>query len=296
MWKGPKLNYSSESLKHPKDEKAEKSKRWSRRSKQSRDQEPPAEKAEATGAVGTAAEKPSAEKPSAEKPSAEKPSAEKPSAEDTSENLPEMYRSQTAEGENGVVVTGAAAEPATPAKTPPSKPESRLRNWFKGRRRASPRPKEPAQKEANRTTSSADAAVRRDSRGAALGSHPITGDELVDMQRRRSSLASAPEEGAQSGAKETGEGKRPSRLRSSFIKMASRNNRESKTNGHAGGAAGGESQAAEPSEAQGTSTADREGLRDSAAEQGLPVPPAIGKQTSNGTGAGTRESRFSEDL
>lgn len=276
MWKGPKLNYSPESLKHPKDEKAEKSKRWSRRSKQSRDQEAPAEKAEATGAVGTA--------------------AEKPSAEDTSENLPEMYRSQTAEGENGVVVTGAAAEPAAPAKAPPSKPESRLRNWFKGRRRASPRPKEPAQKEANRTTSSADAAVRRDSRGAALGSHPITGDELVDMQRRRSSLASAPEEGAQSGAKETGEGKRPSRLRSSFIKMASRNNRESKTNGHAGGAAGGESQAAEPSEAQGTSTADREGLRDSAAEQGLPAPPAIGKQTSNGTGAGTRESRFSEDL
>ena len=78
--------------------------------------------------------------------------------------------------------------------------------------------------------------------------------------------------------------------------MASRNNRESKPNGRTEGAAGGESQVAGSSEAKGTSTADREGLRDSAAEQGLPVPPAIGKQTSNGTGAGTRESRFSEDL
>lgn len=205
-----------------------------------------------------------------------------------------MYRSQNPEGENGVVVTAAAAEPAAPAKAPPSKPESKLRSWFKGRRRASPVQKEPAQKEPSRTASTADAAVRRDSRGAALGSHPITGDELVDMQRRRSSLASATEEGAQSsGAKENEEGKRPSRLRSSLIKMASRN-KEAKTNGHGGAAAGGESQAA--AEAKDSSTADREGLRDSAAEQGLPVPPAIGKQTSNGTGAGTRESRFSEDL
>ncbi|KAI9039086.1 uncharacterized protein KD926_009954 [Aspergillus affinis] len=38
---------------------------------------------------------------------------------------------------------------------------------------------------------------------------------------------------------------------------------------------------------------ERDGLRDSAADQGLPVPPAIGKRLSNGTG---RESRFSEDL
>lgn len=207
-----------------------------------------------------------------------------------------MYRSQTAEGENGVVVLdGAAGQPA-PTKKSPAK-ESKFKSLFKGRRRsgqpseaatATEPAKKPAPTETNRTGSITDANGRSGSRGTALSSHPITGDELVDMQRRRSSVVGTAEEATPSAAKENEGDKRASRLRSSFMKMVSRN-QESKPNGYEG-----PSEAFERSGAQGTSTAGREGLRDSAAEQGLPVPPAVGvgKHTSNAT----RESRFSEDL
>lgn len=45
-------------------------------------------------------------------------------------------------------------------------------------------------------------------------------------------------------------------------------------------------------EGSNASTATKEELRESAAEHGLPAPPAIGKHATNGS----RESRFSEDL
>jgi len=234
-----------------------------------------------------------------------------------------MFRSQTAEGENGLVV------PSTePKETQPRRSESKLKNWFRGRRRtgrgsrggrATEAAKEQpqAQKETSTApvtgtgagastaeeaegTEEAEATGTRDrSRSAALSSHPITGDELNEMQRRRSSVLSTNGEAPQrSPAKENGNGnRRSSWFRNSLMKPFSRNS-ESKANGNgvaaAGGATSKDSEIADPSEARQASTAaNREDLRESAAEQGLPAPPAIGKEASNST---ARESRFSEDL
>lgn len=231
-----------------------------------------------------------------------------------------MYRSQTAEGENGLVVPGATAE-----EEQPPKPESKLKSLFRGRRRtgrqsrgrrATEAAKEQPQKETSPTapgtegaTEEATATGARDrSRSAALSSHPITGEELNEMQRRRSSVTSnegprrpsAAEENGPSSAKGNGNGenRRSSWFRNSLMRPFSRNS-ESKTNGN-GVAAVEEGvsrrgSAVEPSTngRRTSTTAGREELRDSAAEQGLPVPPSIGKEASNST---ARESRFSEDL
>lgn len=218
---------------------------------------------------------------------------------------PEMAPAQAV---GGPVVSGAAPKEA-PKEAPP-KPESKLRNWFKSRRRAGRRssgnvadqPAKPSNQQATTrettrettraasTTEGGAPSSRNDSRGQALSSHPITGDELTDMQRRRS-VASTAEEGSESATN----GKRSSRMRSSLMKMVSRNNHEAKANGASNheGTSRRASEVAEPSQARRTSNVDRGELRDSAVEQGLPVPPNIGKQASNGT---ARESRFSEDL
>lgn len=291
----------------------------SKKSKRSRAQKPPTEKAEATGAVGAGTGAGAGAGAGAE------PEA---SADTTTsgEDLPEMYRSQTAEGENGLVMPSAVPEEAQPRRS-----ESKLKSWFRGRRRtgrgsrgrrATETAKEQPQKETNTIpatgagagTGTAEAAEgtesaeeveatggRERSRSAALSSHPITGDELNEMQRRRSSVLSANDEAPRRPpTKENGNGnRRSSWFRNSLMKSFSRNG-ESKTNGNGVAAAGATSrngsknpEAAEPSNARQASTADRDELRESAADQGLPAPPAIGKEASNST---ARESRFSEDL
>jgi hypothetical protein len=215
---------------------------------------------------------------------------------------------------------------AAPKEAQPRRSESKLKNWFRGRRRtgrgsrgerATEAAREQPQSQAQEETSTApvtDAGAvggaegveeaettgtRDRSRSAALSSHPITGDELNEMQRRRSSVLSASGKAPQrSPTKEDGNGnRRSSWFRNSLMKPFSRNS-ETKTNGNGvavtGGATSNDSEVADPSEAQQASTAaNREDLRESAAEQGLPAPPAIGKEASNGT---ARESRFSEDL
>ncbi|KAJ5623756.1 hypothetical protein N7510_000065 [Penicillium lagena] len=133
-------------------------------------------------------------------------------------------------------------------------------------------------------------------RGAALSSHPVTGADLEPHDNRTSgnnasnvegrSMSPTEEEAVQppSPAPQNGGGKK-SRLRRSFMKSVSRNTQESKTNGVT-------KQSSEGSQALSESKSrDVQGLRNSAVEQGLPVPPALGEAPSTG-----RESRFSEDL
>lgn len=252
------------------------------------------ERAEATGAVGGSGA------------AAETPADEAPSS---GEEIPEMYRSQTAEGDNGLVT----APPKEPKTTPKS--ESKIKNWFR-RSRGSRRSSVPSEqqstervpREPNRRASAAEDAtlrVREESRGAALSSHPITGEELNEMQRRRSVVSTNDEDTRQSVPAKDGSGghRRSSFFRSGLKKMVSsrsgNTSHEPKTNGASGhqegtaaAAATGEGDAS-PSLLRQASIPEREDLRDYAAEQGLPVPPSgIGKQTSHGT----RESRFSEDL
>ena len=217
-----------------------------------------------------------------------------------------MYPSQSIGGENELVTAPPKEQKVTP------KSESKFRNWFRrnrGSRRSSvpdePQPKEErAPREGNRrasTTEDAAVRVREDSRGAALASHPITGEELNEMQRRRSVASTTEENAGQSAAKDSsGDQRRSSFFRSNLKKMVSRNDHEPKTNGAADPSEGTAAAAAatgdapaSPSMLHRASIPEREDLREYAAEQGLPIPPArIGKQTSHGT----RESRFSEDL
>ncbi|KAF7597435.1 hypothetical protein BBP40_003682 [Aspergillus hancockii] len=142
-------------------------------------------------------------------------------------------------------------------------------------------------------------------RGAPLRSNPVTADDLHTMQRNsvdQGTLgATRPEEhAAQQGSKETAEqnGERRSRLKSRLSQMVSRKSQEDTKANEAtdynketeGSSVPVEHTAADELPPH---TLDRDELRKSATDQGLPAPPAMGKRTSNGT---SRESRFSEDL
>lgn len=127
------------------------------------------------------------------------------------------------------------------------------------------------------------ALTRKDEpRGAALSSHPVTGVDLEPHDNRQGGTMTPTEEEAVQPppAQQNGGGKK-NRLRRSFLKSVSRTTQESKTDGVTNG-----SQTLSDSKSR-----DVQGLRNSAVEQGLPVPPALGEAPSTG-----RESRFSEDL
>ncbi|EAU31709.1 predicted protein [Aspergillus terreus NIH2624] len=191
----------------------------------------------------------------------------------------------------------AAGEAAVPSEAP--------------EREVAPAKEEPAAVDTSKTAEDQDqrpssatgggaTEARENERAAALMSNPVTADDLRVMQRKSvdegmvaglGAKKGIPTEGSSDGS-ENGEW---SRLKSRFSKMVSKSSGELKTNGATGyekeSSRGGlpvEHIAADDLPAQA-----RQELREGAADQGLPVPPAIGKQESIGTG---RESRFSEDL
>lgn len=228
----------------------------------------------------------------------------------------EMARSQTAEGQNVDVLS----EPVTGGgvATTSKKPESKLRTWFKGRLGRRPREAqqvsmEEEREEAPGPTGGAALATAEDARGAALSSHPVTGVDLAQMQNGGTNgngdfgrLSTAEDLNRQLSEGErplsTGE-KRRSRFRASLMRIVSRNSQGPKTNGvvahdedtrrHSRGEEHSHHDDQGHHDAHRHAAAEREDLRESAAEQGLLVPPAIGEQGSYST---ARESRFSEDL
>ncbi|PKY04025.1 hypothetical protein P168DRAFT_327046 [Aspergillus campestris IBT 28561] len=138
-----------------------------------------------------------------------------------------------------------------------------------------------------------------ENRRAALRSHPVTADELTDMQTRRMSSvdegqAAAMAQKAQQNTADHASDKPSSRLKSRLSRMLSGGssrsgldesvsdyNEDAQTDGQKG----------TPRYAHAMPD-ERELLRESATDQGLPAP-AAGKNMTNGAG---RESRFSEDL
>lgn len=139
-----------------------------------------------------------------------------------------------------------------------------------------------------------------ETRGAALRSHPVTADELTDMQTRRmSSVDEGQAQGmaqqAQQNTADHASDKPSSRLKSRLSRMLSGGSSVSKLDesvkDHSEDAQT-DGQKGTPRYAHAVPD-ERELLRESATDQGLPAPPAVGKNMSNGTG---RESRFSEDL
>ncbi|PKX95716.1 uncharacterized protein P174DRAFT_503013 [Aspergillus novofumigatus IBT 16806] len=287
---------------------------------------PPVEAASQVEAAPAAqapqAEAPQVEAPQAEAPQVEAPKAEGPQAEPaTTEAAPQAEahpvaapaiidttQPQPAEDEARIVAPGTAGEEELRLE----RRGSRLKSWFKGRvgRRSNGAERESLReiegegaRTANTGFAGGAALAGTDSRGAALGSHPVTGNDPTTMQQRMSgdegSLGNdATRRGSSGIAEQNGENRKPSRLRSSFKKMVSGGSQDNKTNGvskpsddHRTASESAESGVRNP-EGSNASTATKEELREGAADHGLPVPPAIGKHATNGS----RESRFSEDL
>lgn len=166
--------------------------------------------------------------------------------------------------------------------------DSKLKSWFRDRlvrRSSGPVPVYPHQPGPDFNTESevgftggATLTGRNEPRGAALSSHPVTGADLDSNGNSFETAKTTSERSASSlQGEQNGNGKRQ-RLRRSFLKTVTRGSPGSKTNG------------ATHSQ-QGPEGSDVQNLRNSAVEQGLPVPPVIGEPVST-----RRESRFSEDL
>ena len=230
--------------------------------------------------------------------------------------LPEMTRSQTAEGQTVNVLP--ETEAGSGVATTSAKPESKLRTWFKDRLGRHPReePKVSTEGEKGKApgpTGGAALVTAEDSRGAALSSHPVTGVELAQMQNGgtngdgdfgQSSTAEDLHRPLSEGEKSLPNGEhRRSRFRNSLMRIVSRNSQEPKANGisahdedtrrHSTAEEYSHHDDQGHHDALRHADAEREDLRESAAEQGLAAPPAIGEQGSYST---ARESRFSEDL
>lgn len=207
-----------------------------------------------------------------------------------------------------VVQRDAAATGATVSAMHTIKPitspraDSKLKTWFRDRlvrRSSGPIPVYPNQPGPENNTESevgftggAALAGRSEPRGVALSSHPFTGSEAdtASYDDNNGDVAQTnAEEPTQAYGNGNGNGNSDSkrnRLRRSFMKTVSRGSPEPKTNGmtHARKS----SEVIPESKETGT---DLQSLRNSAAEQGLPVPPVLKETVSAG-----RESRFSEDL
>ncbi|OQE14205.1 hypothetical protein PENSTE_c037G06511 [Penicillium steckii] len=236
---------------------------------------------------------------------------------DTSETHPQRDAAAT-----GVISDMHIVRPITSPRA-----DSKLKTWFRDRlvrRGSGPIPVYPHQPGPDFHTDSeigftggaaltgagAGAGAGRsggESRGAALSSHPVSGAELdssspnngngtfLDVTKTSTLDSESSPNGNGNG---NGNGGKRERLRKSFMKTLSRNsNSEPKTNGFTNGAGAG---AGEGSHSRQGSNAFSEtkvtgeslqGLRDSATEHNLPVPPILGQTSSTG-----RESRFSEDL
>lgn len=242
----------------------------------------------------------------AERPSTAGATAEERDNEPVSEGLAgtvtqDTVQTDTAPSNEQAMASGAAAEPSA-AKAAIPRSESKLKTWFgrlSGRRSsaaatATPREADVHPEPTPDATDEGRPASGDESRAAPLRSNPVTANDIAEepirsMDQDRPAEARTGEEQEASKISEANED-RTSRI-------VSGGSQEAKTDGvePQGHEAQGESVPIEHTAADDLydRSPERDELRDSAAEQGLPVPPAIGKRLSNGTG---RESRFSEDL
>ncbi|KAJ6113685.1 hypothetical protein N7523_007002 [Penicillium sp. IBT 18751x] len=179
--------------------------------------------------------------------------------------------------------------------------DSKLKTWFRDRlvrRSSGPVPVYPHQPGPDFNTDSeigfsGGAALRgqNEPRGAALSSHPVTDDDFDQRSTNDAEVSRmSTYDSVSSGQLESNSGGKRQRLRRSLMKTVGRSSQNSKAN-----------DVNENSRSRNTSDVGAElndtdpniqGLRNSAVEQGLPVPPVLGDNAST-TG---RESRFSEDL
>ncbi|KAJ5672383.1 hypothetical protein N7507_001510 [Penicillium longicatenatum] len=210
-----------------------------------------------------------------------------------------MGRSHTSPRDAAAVGTGPAPMHDIRPITSP-RADSKLRTWFRDQlvRRSSgpehvyphqPGPDFNSESEigfSGGATLAARPGSRPESRGAALSSHPVSGNDLDQGEPARNgsldvgktntfsdSSAGSVEPATNGHAKS-----RRERFKKTFLKSVSRTD-DTKING---------SGTVPETKVQGTNI---RGLRDSAVDQGLPVPPVLGESASAG-----RESRFSEDL
>ncbi|KAJ5085668.1 hypothetical protein N7532_010439 [Penicillium argentinense] len=182
--------------------------------------------------------------------------------------------------------------------------DSKLKTWFRDRlirRNSGTQPVYPHQPGPEFQTDSevgftggAALTGRGEGRGAALSSHPVTGDDLDQSGSNHNGTflevtKTTTEDSNSSKPGQNGNGKRQ-RLRKSFMNTISRGSQGPKTNGATNDGHSRQSSTA-ASETKVTGTGDIQGLRNSATEQGLAAPPILGQTASTG-----RESRFSEDL
>ncbi|RMJ22322.1 hypothetical protein PHISP_06802 [Aspergillus sp. HF37] len=256
----------------------------------------------------------------------EPPAAENGAETEAEGAVPEMTRSQTADG-------GAVAD-GKPAKAP-ARSESKLKTWLRDHmgRREAPQPQKetseqqepsketpeqqgpskempeqqgpskemPEQQEPSRPS---EAATGMDeSRGTALGSHPVTGHDLAQMQSGRRRPSTAPDLAPQPSAEERPEpsGAGIGTGTSAMPIVPPSDSQKPATNG----VTSHDDDDARPvppvpdSSHHGLHHHDAEraqqrgDLRERAAEQGLPPPTGVEEAGSHST---ARESRFSEDL
>lgn len=203
---------------------------------------------------------------------------------------PGILRSQT--GPRDAAATGglSAMQNIQPITSP--RADSKLKTWFCDRlirRTSEPQPLYPHQpgpeyNSDSETAFTGGAALtgRAEPREAALSSDPVSTEGIESGHGEnggagKSSTEDAVDSQTGQNGDSNGIGTRQ-RLRRSLLKTVSRNPQDLKTNGVDD--KGKKSEAVPSTELQ--------GLRNSAAEQGLPAPPVLGDTR--------RESRFSEDL
>ncbi|KAJ5130130.1 Eisosome protein 1 [Penicillium bovifimosum] len=189
----------------------------------------------------------------------------------------------------------------TPPVTSP-RADSKLKTWFRDRlvrRSSGPVPVYPHQPGPDYSSDSepafqGGAALNRDeSRSAALSSHPLESNGPTQTHNRSSSYYSNDldvnhdnaGESVQESAKQNGNGRKRDRFRKTFLRTVSRSSDEDMPNGDS------RRNSTVPSFSKDTAGTDKNSLRESAADQGLPLPPNLGETMNT-----KRESRFSEDL
>lgn len=160
--------------------------------------------------------------------------------------------------------------------------DSKLKTWFRDRlirRTGEPQPLYPNQPGPEYNTDSEAAFTggaaltgRTEPRGPALSPHPASTEDIEPEHGENGAGKSSTEDAVDNQAGQNGDfngmGKRQ-RLRRSVLKTVSRNSQDLGVDHK-------------------RNSTELQGLRDSAAEQGLPAPPVLGDTR--------RESRFSEDL
>ncbi|CAG7928196.1 unnamed protein product [Penicillium olsonii] len=179
--------------------------------------------------------------------------------------------------------------------TPPvnsPRADSKLKSWFRDRlvrRSSGPVPVYPHQPGPDFTdsepafTGGAALTGPEEPRGAALSSHPFNGMDIPTHNRSSSYYSNEIDvtktRSGESGA-DSPKGRKRDRLRRTFLRRVSRSDDEPMAN----------AAPRRDSEVPSVKT-DVQSLQNSAREQGLPAPPAVGENMST-----RRESKFSEDL